>query len=138
MPCRFQLFVSGGMEMLLYLGLRFVIDHEDHGALGGLCFLRRGQIRFSLGVVRGRRSRQAFERRVVKSLGGDRSRMSRRISSRTWRGLHITGVSGTRAYGMASAPWQSSNWVASIEASASRCTSRTVRPLSLIVFSVCL
>jgi len=62
------------------------------GALGGLCFLRRGHSRFSLGLVRRRRSRLADERRTEKSCCGDEPPISRRISSRTFRGLQATGV----------------------------------------------
>ncbi|MCX7426310.1 MAG: hypothetical protein NTW96_11900 [Planctomycetia bacterium] len=62
--------------------------------------------------------------------------MSRRISSSTPRALHITGRLPLHGAGMANAPWQSNNCVAIIDASASRCTRRSVRLDSTTFLSV--
>ena len=57
-------------------------------------------------------------------------------SSNMPRGLHITGRLSFRGAGIANAPWQNNNCVAIIDASASRCTNRNVRLISVTFFNV--
>ena len=69
---------------------RALVNVRIWGGPGGLCSLRRGQARFSLAVLRSRRSRRHLRRRFSKfGRRGEQSppRSSRRISRSTWRGL---------------------------------------------------